>query len=378
MRSAVRSTVPLLEGHPRKLRCASMKIVCPQPCTPPKVGIAKSSLKRSTLVPRSKVRNGRSRSRSCVPSSSGETQSPHSQRSSLSTCQTLRTRCARSRGEFPILLGIAPQADGSPLPRRSSRSRVELTADTNSFAGSQNNKVTRVLRPAGGLRKPPNGKPGSKRIDHRERNRLVPPPKLEPRPARQKLRYATERTSKRKPRKSVWPKKYNGGRMRNTSALRRRSRHAERPQLRRVRGVRRSSHGPQSVSATTSARALSGAFSRCCRTRAATPGRLMDGPQMRRRRCSVLLMARSAREGPSQHVSNLRRQRLLILNPGFRDAEEVKGDVCAVVFRPPQPPQTVTQTRQRDEPRSPARSSSPRYSPPSGGGRAAGTMQGIQ
>jgi hypothetical protein len=62
----------------------------------------------------------------------------------------------------------------------------------------------------------------------------------------------------------------------------------------------------------------------------------------------------------------------------LRDAEEVKGDVCAVP-RPPQPPQAVTQSRQRDEPRkSPARTSSPRSSPPSGGGRAAGTMQGIQ
>ena len=58
----------------------------------------------------------------------------------------------------------------------------------------------------------------------------------------------------------------------------------------------------------------------------------------------------------------------------LRDAEEVKGDVCVV----PQPPQAVTQTRQRDEPRSPARASAPRSSPPSGGGRAATTMQGIQ
>ena len=62
----------------------------------------------------------------------------------------------------------------------------------------------------------------------------------------------------------------------------------------------------------------------------------------------------------------------------FRDAEAVKGDTCVVARPTPAPPQKVTQSRQRDEPRSPARASVPRYSPSSSGGRGGGTMQGIQ
>jgi serine/threonine protein kinase len=63
----------------------------------------------------------------------------------------------------------------------------------------------------------------------------------------------------------------------------------------------------------------------------------------------------------------------------FRDAEAVKGGTCVVARPTPPPPQKVTQSRQRDEPRSPARASAPRYSPSSSGGRGGGgTMQGIQ